>query len=87
MMVRRFMLAAALTAVLAACDNGAATDTPAPTGHDVHYYLDNPDERRAVIAECDNDPGSLGDTSNCINAYEADEEDMNRSIRDALGQD
>ncbi len=86
-MALRIVFGIGILAVLTACDNGGGLTSSAPATHDVQYYLDHPDDRRTAIAECDNDPGSLGDSPNCVNAYEADEQALNRSIRDALGQD
>lgn len=86
-MALRMTFALSALAILTGCDNGGGATGPAPAARDVQFYLDNPEDRRAAIAECDNDPGSLGDSANCVNAYEADEEALNRSIRDALGQD
>ena len=38
----------------------------------VSWYLANPDERRAMAARCDDDPGRLGQTRECINVKAAE---------------
>lgn len=52
---------------------------------DVQYFIDNPDERRAVRDRCRNDPGALEDTQDCVNADEANSEARRRSTRERLG--
>ncbi|MFA5501647.1 MAG: EexN family lipoprotein [Sulfurovaceae bacterium] len=37
----------------------------------VEYYLQNDKERQETAKECNNNYGELGNTPNCINAYEA----------------
>ncbi|WP_285295587.1 EexN family lipoprotein [Aureimonas altamirensis] len=81
----------ALLLPLAACGNEQdVADEPeteaTPIVRDVQYFLDTPDEREAVVDECDNNPGELAETPNCENAYEADRRAMSQGIRDALGQ-
>lgn len=39
--------------------------------NDVQYYIDNKAERKAKLKECRNDPGTLKDNPNCINAEQA----------------
>ena len=39
--------------------------------HDVLYYCTNDAARAAKIKECNNDPGKLGMTPNCVNAKQA----------------
>jgi hypothetical protein len=65
--MRRLALLAAGCALAAL----AACSPPAPT-HDKAYYAAHADERAAQIAACQNDPGKLGTTSNCVNAQAAD---------------
>jgi len=48
---------------LTGCDEGK-TKT-------VEYYMQNSDERKTKIAECNSNPGELGMTPNCINASKA----------------
>lgn len=52
---------------------------------DVQYFIDNPDERRAVRERCRNDPGALEDTRDCVNADEANSEARRQSTRERLG--
>ena len=37
----------------------------------VEYYKDHKEERTLKIEECENNPGELSDTPNCINAFRA----------------
>jgi len=53
-------------AVLASC----SSDELGPP-RDVAYYMEHDEERKAVIAKCDNDPGRLELHPNCENAYTA----------------
>lgn len=53
------------TALLAACSQ------PAPT-HDKAFYAANAGERATQLSACQNDPGRLGATANCVNAQAAD---------------
>jgi len=73
----RILLIVSTALFLASCGN----DTH-PI-HDVKYYLDNPDILKEVLERCRNDPGSLEDTPNCINAEEASIQQMNENIRRA----
>lgn len=38
----------------------------------VDWYRQHPIERAALLKECRNNPGELGDTPNCTNAEKAD---------------
>lgn len=60
------VIAIALTA-MAVCTSAAAEPV-----RDVAYYLANPKERGAKLAQCYNNPGQLGRTANCINASTAE---------------
>lgn len=55
----------AATLGLAAC-NGPATF------HDKAYFAAHPKERVQTLVECRSDPGRLDETSNCVNAVQAD---------------
>ena len=62
----RLLLALGLGAgALAACSQ------PAPT-HDKAYYVKHEAERTSQLSACQNDPGRLGATANCVNAQSAD---------------
>ncbi len=39
---------------------------------DVEWYKTHDSERAAKLKECSNDPGTLKDTPNCVNAVEAE---------------
>lgn len=76
--MRRGMMTMRLLLVLAFAASGVAaqspgTSTPAPGT--VSWYLQNPDDpngRKAVLARCEDDPGHLAQTPNCINAKQAE---------------
>lgn len=79
-MVRIYALAA--LAFLAACgDSGTEREAV----HDVEYYVEHPEERDAMTAQCENNPGEIGDTANCRNAREADRKSLIDEIKAATG--
>lgn len=57
-----------------------------PTVQTVDYYLANKADRQKAITDCDNNPGELAETPNCINAWEADRKALTQGINDALEQ-
>jgi hypothetical protein len=60
----------------------ACSSPPEPPTHQtVEFYLTNKEARQAKLAECDNDPGALGKTPDCINAKQAARRDM-KTLRD-----
>src|SRR5258708_14299015 len=59
----------------------ACTRQPATATHTVAEYRANPDMRREQFARCANDPGTLGQTPDCINAREATRLEETRSMR------
>lgn len=59
------MLCAGVLAYLAGC-------TPAEPTKTVDYYKANPDERRAKLKECANNPGEKRKEPNCVNASQAE---------------
>jgi len=59
-----WVAAVAVTTLILAC-------TPKADPHSVEYYLDNKDARLQRIKECDNNPGTLKDDPDCINARQA----------------
>jgi len=68
MMRRSLCLLVALgiaSAALAAC-------SPAAPTHDKAYFATHAADRASTLAGCQNDPGSLAGTPNCVNAQEAD---------------
>jgi hypothetical protein len=44
-------------------------DEPART---VSWFREHPEERKAMVTRCADDPGRLGQTPNCINAKQAE---------------
>lgn len=63
--MNKYLLAAPVTLLLAACGD------PSAEAHDVQWYLDHPDEHRAQTEKCQNDPAKLQNTPACINAEAA----------------
>jgi len=49
----------------------ACSPTPEPVHQTVEYYRANREVREARVAECANDPGTLGKTADCVNAKQA----------------
>lgn len=62
----RWCLGMIVTITAAAC-----APAPEPTHQTVDYYRANREAREAKVAECANDPGSLGKTPDCTNAKQA----------------
>src|SRR5690606_36444932 len=62
---------------------GAAGCAPAPepTHQTVEYYRTNKEARAEKFAQCENDPGALGQAPDCINARQAARQDT-KSLRD-----
>lgn len=65
-MERRVRKAAVVAALLL---GGCA---PAKEPKSVQYYLEHPEERKTLVAQCKNDPGKYRDDPDCINAETAD---------------
>jgi hypothetical protein len=61
----RFILGLAAIAALASC-------SPAEPVHDKAYWRAHEAERATKLAACQNDPGKLAVTPNCVNAQSAD---------------
>lgn len=90
------LVAAAASNVLVACSEDVPEGN-APSGtseiqdaspssvRDVQYFLDNPEERRALRQECRNNPGVLQNSAECINADEANKQARVRRTRELLG--
>lgn len=63
--------------------SAACAPSPNPQHQTVDYYRANPDARRAMLSKCENDPGALGQTPDCINAVQAKRMDEPlKSLRD-----
>jgi hypothetical protein len=73
----RICLGIVVTVGFAAC-----APPPNPTHETVDYYRANRDAREAKLAECANDPGTLRNTPDCINARQAGSLESIGSLRD-----
>lgn len=73
----RWCLGIVVTIGTAAC-----APSPEPTHQTVEYYRTNREAREAKVAECANDPGTLGKTPDCINAKQAAAIEGLGSLRD-----
>ena len=62
-------------AALAAC-------SPAEPSHDKAYYAANTAERATKLAACQNDPGKMAATPNCVNAQAADADAHTKNFYD-----
>lgn len=60
----------ALLAILAGCGE----NTPVQT---VDWYKEHEAERKEMLAKCEADPGRLGESANCVNAQQADNQKAN----------
>jgi hypothetical protein len=52
--------------VLAACSRASVT-----AAHTVDWYLSHAADRASMVERCANDPGTLGKTPDCVNAFAA----------------
>jgi hypothetical protein len=59
----------------------ACSSSEPPTHQTVEFYRVNKEARETKLAECENDPGALGKTPDCINAKQAARRDM-KTLRD-----
>ena len=50
--------------------------------HTVAEYRANAPLRREVFSQCLNDPGTLGQSADCVNARDAERLESRRSLRD-----
>lgn len=82
--IRRGALSArACLGIVVTVGAAACAPSPNPTHQTVDYYRANADARRAMLAKCENDPGALGRTPDCINALQAKRmEEPMKSLRD-----
>lgn len=62
--------------------SAACAPQPNPTHQTVEYYRANRDAREAKLAECANDPGTLRNTADCVNARQAGSLESIGSLRD-----
>ena len=68
--MRKIVLLVLLAAGLAGCGE----ETPVQT---VDWYKDHDTERKEMLAKCKADPGQLGQSPNCINAKQAENQKAN----------
>jgi hypothetical protein len=69
--------------IVVAISTAACAPSPNPSHQTVDYYRANTDARKAKLVECENDPGALGQTPDCINAHRAARlEERPKSFRD-----
>ena len=61
-----------LLAVLALAGAGLAACAPKPAIHDKAWYAANANERQVELIACEQDPGRLGASPDCVNARSAD---------------
>jgi hypothetical protein len=74
-MVRLLAALGLAAAALAAC-------SPAEPSHDKAYYAAHDAERATKLAACQNDPGKLAATPNCVNAQAADADAHTKNFYD-----
>jgi hypothetical protein len=74
--------AAALLMVCVALSLVCCTRQQEPARHTVAEYRADPAWRREQFARCSNDPGTLGNTPDCINVRQATLMEDNQSVRD-----
>jgi hypothetical protein len=82
--VRRFIVIGVLATLVGVAfvllDLG--TSAPAVARHTVAEYRADAQLRREVFTQCVNDPGTLGETPDCVNAREAERLEGRGSLRD-----
>lgn len=59
------------------------TQNPSVAQYTVDEYRANKALRKEMFAKCVNDPGTLGQTPDCINAREAERLESHGSLRDS----
>jgi hypothetical protein len=70
-----------LALMLASFSAGCSREAPEEI-HTVSHYRQNADERHAMMKRCSDDPGSLGQTPNCVNARQASLLEDRTTLRD-----
>ena len=60
----------------------SACSPDADAARTVSWFEQHSDERKAVLAKCQDDPGHLAQTPNCMNASEAEGRASIGSVRD-----
>jgi len=77
-MMKRIILAAFVT-ILAGCGNNEV--------HDVQYFIDHPEERKKTFEKCQNNPGELRRTPECVNVFTASKEANIQEILESVTRD
>ena len=78
-------------ALLSGCDknnieNDAVEGPESSPARDVQYFLDHPDERETVFQDCRNDPGKLGEGSECKTVLAANKQWLLQGMKQAVGK-
>lgn len=69
----KLLVAGVLLAGLVGCkDDGTGAGAPAVQVQTVDWYKAHQAERAAVLTKCNNNPGQLATTPNCVNASRAE---------------
>ena len=68
--------------VLSAFCAAACTQDASVARHTVDEYRADAELRRGVFAACANDPGTRGESADCVNAIEAERLESRGSLRD-----
>jgi hypothetical protein len=76
------MRAVRLLAALGSAAAALAACSPAEPSHDKAYYAANAAERATKLAACQNDPGKMAATPNCVNAQAADADAHTKNFYD-----
>ena len=72
----------ALISALAVFSAAACTPDADVARHTVEEYRADPELRREVFAACAHDPGTSGESADCVNAIEAERLESRGSLRD-----
>jgi len=65
--------------ILAGCGNNETRD--------VQYFLDHPEERKEVFEKCQNNPGKLRRTPECVNVFAASKEANIQEMLESVTRD
>lgn len=89
MLSGRTLFAVSMVMISAGCSSETekpAEPEPKAEVHDVEYYLNNEQARRQMLVQCDDNPGLLRDTPNCVNAMEAAKKSRLQQMRNAINK-
>ena len=76
------MRAVRLLAALGLAAAALVACSPAEPSHDKAYYAAHDAERATKLAACQNDPGKMAATPNCVNAQAADADAHTKNFYD-----